>query len=342
MQKPMVRVLIVLALGLGLGIGVRAWTGPGAAPPNGNPGFGWTDGGTSVYLTTSGDSVGIGTTGPGQKLDVVGHIRALGSGDKAFISSNSSAGGKALSLFAGSAESSLHYDSNGTFQIISNTKTNIQNATFAGTTRFLIDTSGNVGIATTPGVRLDVSGTIRGTDLTCTDCLNAGDIAADAIGSSELAVSGVTLGTYGNATNVPQITIDSDGRITAASNVGITGGSGSPGGANTNVQFNNAGAFGGSANFFWDNTNSRLGITGELTMGNYETGAAFDIGSIAVNYPGNNNLSWPGGFATNIVLSGLDATTISFHDSGATLGSLGHQANNFWFDGAGGWGPVSS
>jgi len=33
-----------------------------------------------------------------------------------------------------------------------------------------------------------------------------------------------------------------------------------PGGSNTQVQYNNAGAFGGSANFVWDNTNARLGI----------------------------------------------------------------------------------
>ncbi|MBI4133890.1 MAG: hypothetical protein HY475_00540 [Candidatus Terrybacteria bacterium] len=264
MQKSVVRVLIVLALGLGLGIGVLAWTGPGAAPPNGNPSpanSGWTDGGASVYLTTSGDSVGIGTTGPGQKLDVVGHIRALGSGDKAFIASNSAVGGKAVSLFAGGAEASLQYDSTGTFQIISNTKANIQNATFAGTARFLIDTSGNVGVGMTPGAyKLDVNGTIHGMDITCTDCLNAGDIAADAVGSSELASSGVTLGTYGNATNVPQITVDADGRITAASNVGITGGSGTPGGVNGNVQFNNSGVFGGTNNLHWDSTNNRLGI----------------------------------------------------------------------------------
>jgi hypothetical protein len=39
------------------------------------------------------------------------------------------------------------------------------------------------------------------------------------------------------------------------------GGVGAPGGLNGSVQFNNGGAFGGDAtNFFWDNTNKRLGI----------------------------------------------------------------------------------
>jgi fibronectin-binding autotransporter adhesin len=39
-----------------------------------------------------------------------------------------------------------------------------------------------------------------------------------------------------------------------------TGGSGTPAGATGQVQFNSLGAFGASNNFFWDNTNFRLGI----------------------------------------------------------------------------------
>jgi len=40
---------------------------------------GWTDGGTSVYLTTTGDSVGIGTTSPTQKLEVAGDMKVAGN-----------------------------------------------------------------------------------------------------------------------------------------------------------------------------------------------------------------------------------------------------------------------
>jgi hypothetical protein len=55
--------------------------------------------------------------------------------------------------------------------------------------------------------------------------IKAEDIGANAVGSSELASSGVTAGTYGSATQVPQITVDVDGRITSASSVAVAAGS---------------------------------------------------------------------------------------------------------------------
>lgn len=57
----------------------------------------------------------------------------------------------------------------------------------------------------------DVSGT-----------LSSMQIRTGVVGATELSSSGVTLGTYGNATNVPQVTVDADGRITSATNVAIT------------------------------------------------------------------------------------------------------------------------
>jgi len=48
--------------------------------------------------------------------------------------------------------------------------------------------------------------------------------------NSDLPVSGVTAGTYGDATHVGQVTVAASGLVTAASNVVITGGGGGGGG----------------------------------------------------------------------------------------------------------------
>jgi hypothetical protein len=56
-----------------------------------------------------------------------------------------------------------------------------------------------------------------------TDEVTAVHITANAVGSSELAATAVTAGTYGSSTNFPIITVDADGRINSASNQAFTG-----------------------------------------------------------------------------------------------------------------------
>jgi hypothetical protein len=49
-------------------------------------------------------------------------------------------------------------------------------------------------------------------------------IAANAVGPTQLQSTGVVAGPYGSATQIPVVTIDVDGRVTAASTVAVSGG----------------------------------------------------------------------------------------------------------------------
>ena len=90
-----------------------------------------------------------------------------------------------------------------------------------------------------------------------------------------------------------------------------------PAGSNTQVQYNNAGAFGASSNFVWDNTNTRLGIatsspTQDLSIGGLGAtpstfkSISFQSGATELNYvrsvvqDGNNYALTFGTYATGL------------------------------------------
>ncbi len=86
--------------------------------------------------------------------------------------------------------------------------------------------------------------------------------------TADLTNTAVSPGTYGSNVLIPIITVDTKGRVTSLTTIPASGSTGvtPPGGANTQVQFNNGGVFGGSPTFVFDPTTNRLGLgTGSPT-----------------------------------------------------------------------------
>lgn len=141
--------------------------------------------------------------------------------------------------------------------------------------------------------------------------LSAGNITLDAssgnISTTNISVTDISnLGNVGNVkitggTNGYVLQTDGSGNLSWAVQGG--GGGGTPGGSNTQVQYNNIGAFGGSVGFTYDNTSNTLSVP------NIQVNSLSNLGNISnviitggtsgyvLQTNGSGNLSWtaPGG-----------------------------------------------
>ena len=85
-------------------------------------------------------------------------------------------------------------------------------------------TAAMIANTTITGVKI-ASGTITGAKI-ASGTITGDKITAATIGSSNLTTTGVTAGIYGGTGNTVNITVDAQGRITAAANVVSSGGTG--------------------------------------------------------------------------------------------------------------------
>ena len=88
-------------------------------------------------------------------------------------------------------------------------------------------------------------------------------------------------------TNGYVLQTDGTGNLTWTAQTGGGGGNGTPGGANTQVQFNDAGAFGGAAGFTFNNTTSELTVPGNITLSLTPSGPSNQI-----KYGMGNLVAW--------------------------------------------------
>lgn len=163
---------------------------------------------------------------------------------------------------------------------------------------------------------------------TTTGVLSLGIGTGLSSGGSNLNLSNtaVTPGTGGDATHVPQITVNAQGQITGMTSVLITGGGGgSPGGSNLDGQYNLAGAFAGyklpsfSASIYGSipaAVTAAVAAGGgivEVPCGVYSLGSS----SVGLNLDSTHNIHLTGAGTPNG--GGLQCVTLSYTGTGTAI-----------------------
>jgi len=111
------------------------------------------------------------------------------------------------------------------------------------------------------------------------------------------------------------------------------GGGGTPGGSNTQVQFNDSGSFGGDADFTWNKTTNVLGITGDV---NLSDGGSFTTTLQTITPTAARTISLPDATGTVALISGSSGQ-VMYNLSGELAGSnLGISSGAFGYTAGGG------
>jgi hypothetical protein len=276
----------------------------------------------NVIILGGAPSYVLSTDGAGNLNWVAGGQLPGGSNSQIQFNNNGTFGGTAGLSWNGSTNtlSATNFSGNG-YGIA-----NINGANISGTVEFA-NVAGQVSDSAQPNItslgtlsflqltgNLNSTASINANNITANGRLNVGN-RFDATNTSNVA-----LGYVGNlhitgGLNGQVLTTDGLGNLSWTTGGG--GGGGSPGGSNGQIQFNNAGTFGGSAYLNWNDATNTFNVAGNLIANSVE------IGSGVYRFSRSNVY-----FATTMTtanselisfdcadLSGLDFTIIATNDT---------------------------
>ena len=114
--------------------------------------------------------------------------------------------------------------------------------------------------------------------------------------------------------------------------VGTGGGGGTtpPAGSDTQIQFNDGGAFGGDAGLTYNKTTDELTVAGDI---NLDDGGAFSTTVQSVTPTANRTISFPDATGTVALVSGANGT-IQYNDAGTLKGNSDFVVDPDWNDAA--------